>query len=98
MKKSEPDRIELTLQKLEKLFPEIRANLVKGFAKCWSEDPWVLGAWAHPTTNTLTAGRRPEGRMFFAGEHLSDRASWMQGALQSGLRVVNEVASAPATI
>jgi len=98
MKKSEAERVESTLEKMGKLFPELRANFVKGFAKCWSEDPWVLGAWAHPTRDTMAIGARPEGRMFFAGEHLSDRASWMQGALQSGLRVVNEVVAARVTV
>jgi monoamine oxidase len=42
----------------------------------------------------MKVGGAPEGRIFFAGEHLSDNPSWMQGALQSGLRVVKEVASA----
>jgi monoamine oxidase len=32
-----------------------------------------------------------ENRISFAGEHLSFAPSWMQGALQSGLRVVQEV-------
>jgi monoamine oxidase len=33
----------------------------------------------------------PEGRVHFAGEHLSAWPSWMQGALQSGLRAVREI-------
>lgn len=94
MKKTEPDRVRTTTEKLAKLFPELQTNFVKGITKCWNEDPWVLGAWAHPGQNTLEVGGRPEGRIFFAGEHLSENASWMQGALQSGLRVVKEVASA----
>jgi monoamine oxidase len=34
---------------------------------------------------------RPEGRVFFAGEHTSPWFGWMQGALQSGDRVAREV-------
>ena len=98
MKKAASARTEYTLDKLGKLFPELRTNFVKGVSKCWDEDPWVLGAWAHPERKTLEVGARPEGRIFFAGEHLSDNASWMQGALQSGLRVVKEVSSAPQTV
>jgi monoamine oxidase len=30
-------------------------------------------------------------RIHFAGEHLSAASSWMQGALQSGLRAVKEI-------
>ena len=98
MKKVESDRVESTLEKLGKLFPDLRSNFVKGVSKCWNEDPWVLGAWAHPEDDTLDVGGRPEGRIFFAGEHLSNNASWMQGALESGLRVVREVASARLTV
>jgi hypothetical protein len=36
---------------------------------------------------TLCVGiERPEGRVHFAGEHISACPYWMQGALQSGLR------------
>jgi monoamine oxidase len=34
---------------------------------------------------------QPEGRVHFAGEHISACPYWMQGALQSGLRAANEV-------
>ena len=86
------ERIELTLKSLEKLFPKIRANYEKGYTKCWSEDPWVLGAWAHTANQKqLETVMRSENRVFFAGEHASNFASWMQGALQSGLRVVEEI-------
>ncbi|HYP49440.1 MAG TPA: FAD-dependent oxidoreductase [Pyrinomonadaceae bacterium] len=94
MKLGEKERMETTIQSLAKLFPEIRANFEKGFAKCWSEDPWVFGAWGHPKSEELEIIKRPEGRIHFAGEHASDLASWMQGALQSGLRVVEEIKTA----
>jgi monoamine oxidase len=32
-----------------------------------------------------------DGRIHFAGEHLSAWVSWMQGALSSGLRAVKEI-------
>ncbi|MDQ3799252.1 MAG: FAD-dependent oxidoreductase [Acidobacteriota bacterium] len=91
MKYAEKERLEMTLRSLEKLFPDLRANFEKGFTKCWSEDPWVLGAWGHPKTEQLETIRRPENRIHFAGEHASDSASWMQGALQSGLRAAEEI-------
>ena len=85
------ERIEFTLKSLEKLFPEIRANYEKGYTKCWSEDAWVLGAWAHPLGKQAEVIARPDNRVFFAGEHASNFTSWMQGAFQSGLRVVEEI-------
>jgi len=88
---SPSDRIEASIKSLEKLFPELRANFEKGLTKCWSEDKWVEGAWAHPLPKQSEIIRQPENRVFFAGEQASDFTSWMQGAFQSGLRVVQEI-------
>nr|WP_307439787.1 FAD-dependent oxidoreductase [Bacillus sp. V2I10] len=33
----------------------------------------------------------PEGRVHFAGEHTSTAPSWVEGAIQSGIRVAHEV-------
>ena len=94
--RSEADRAADSIEKLSTFFPELRSNFVKSYSKCWSEDPWVLGAWAHVGGRRQQAARESEGRIHFAGEHLSDNSSWMQGALQSGLRVVSEITTAPA--
>ena len=85
----EQERVTSTVGKLRKFFPEVDANLLKGRSKCWSEDPWVLGAWGGYSGGSF--GQLREGNVFFAGEHLSSHGSWMQGALESGLRVVNEI-------
>jgi monoamine oxidase len=87
----EQERISSTVAKLRKFFPELDANFVKGRSKCWSEDPWVLGAWGG--YNSGSFGQPREGNVFFAGEHLSTHGSWMQGALESGLRAVSEITS-----
>ena len=36
----------------------------------------------------------PEGRIYFAGEHASLTHTWMQGALESGLRATREILTA----
>jgi monoamine oxidase len=36
----------------------------------------------------------PEGRIYFAGEHASLAHTWMQGALESGLRAVQQMLAA----
>lgn len=92
---SEAARAEASLAKLSAFFPEVRANFVKSYSKCWNEDPWVLGAWGYVGGRHTANARMAEGRIHFAGEHLSDHGSWMQGALESGLRVVDEIRSAP---
>jgi monoamine oxidase len=33
----------------------------------------------------------PEGRLHFAGEHTTLRHAWIEGAIESGLRVAVEV-------
>ncbi|HVF31137.1 MAG TPA: FAD-dependent oxidoreductase [Pyrinomonadaceae bacterium] len=95
-RKPETERVESQLARLSNMFPAARRSFVGGKSKCWSEDPWVLGAWAHPDKKKRDIGMMPEGRIFFAGEHLSDHGSWMQGALQSAFRVVNELVTASA--
>ncbi len=88
----EKARVSKTLNDLEKIFPKTRENFVTGMSKCWSEDPFVEGAWAHfGSTKELEIAKKAENRIFFAGEHISNFGSWMQGALQSGLRTVGEI-------
>ena len=87
----ETERVRATVNELEKIFPGASAQFEQGLTKCWSEDAWVLGAWAHPNPKENEIIRRAENRIFFAGEHASDWASWMQGALESANRVVEEI-------
>jgi monoamine oxidase len=38
---------------------------------------------------------RPEGRIYFAGEHCSLYHAWIQGALESGIRAAQEIHETP---
>lgn len=87
----ETERIRATLERMEQVFPGTRGQFEKGVSKCWSEDEWARGAWVHPAENALPVIVKPEGRVHFAGDHASRQPSWMQGALESGLRVVKEI-------
>lgn len=84
-------RLAKTIRDLEKLFPGSRENVIGGVSKCWSEDPFSEGAWAHLLPKERELFYQPENRIFFAGEHLSDYGSWMQGAFISGLRAVKQL-------
>lgn len=84
-------RIEATLKQLDEVFTGLRENFEQGTSKCWTEDEWARGAWAFIGFKDLAAAMAPEGRVHFAGEHLSLWFSWMQGALESGLRAVKEI-------
>lgn len=87
----ENDRIATTLKQLDSIFVGLRANFEHGTTKCWMEDEWSRGAWAFVGFNDFLTAAAPEGRIHFAGEHLSPLFSWMQGALLSGLRAVKEI-------
>lgn len=90
-KLKEKDRIESTLKQLNGIFSGLRENFEAGISKCWMEDEWSRGAWAFIGLTDFFTASAPEGRIHFAGEHLSPLFSWVQGALTSGLRVVKEI-------
>jgi len=87
----ESDRISSTLTQLGQWFPGLQENFERGATKCWIEDEWARGAWAFVGPRDFVAGSSAEGRIHFAGEHLSSAPSWMQGALESGLRAMKEI-------
>jgi monoamine oxidase len=91
----ESDRIRVEVEAIERVFPGARENLEVGVCKHWGEDEWVRGGWAHPTEAQLPHIKGAEGRVHFAGEHTSVTFSWMQGALESGMRAAREVHEAP---
>ena len=87
----EKDRIETTLKQLDGIFTGLRENFERGATKCWLDDQWSRGAWAFVGFSDYATAVRPDGRIHFAGEHMSAWPSWMQGALSSGLRAVKEI-------
>lgn len=90
-KLKENERIATTLNQLDEMFGGLRDSFERGATKCWLDDEWSRGAWAFVGFGNFGAAITPEGRIHFAGEHLSEWPSWMQGALSSGLRAVKEI-------
>lgn len=87
----ESERISSTLAQLGQWFPGLEQNFERGTTKCWIEDEWSRGAWAFAGLGNLGLFANPEGRIHFAGEHLSFFFSWMQGALDSSARAVKQI-------
>jgi len=87
----EGERINSTLTKLGQWFPGLQENFERGASKVWFEDEWSRGAWAFVGPRDYVAASSPEGRIHFAGEHLSRWASWMQGALDSSAQAVKQI-------
>jgi monoamine oxidase len=61
----------------------------------WHDDPYAGGAFAlfEPGQQSLLHEHivAAEGRVHFAGEHASLAHAWIQGAIESGLRVASEI-------
>jgi monoamine oxidase len=87
----EEQRISSTLTQLGQWFPGLQENFERGATKSWIEDEWSRGAWAFVGPRDYVAASSPAGRIHFAGEHLSPWFSWMQGAVESGLKAVKEI-------
>ena len=87
----ESDRIDSTIKQLDSFLPGVRENFETGTSKCWNEDEWARGAWAFAGVGNLLLFAQPEGRIHFAGEHLSLLPSWMQGALSSSAQAIKQI-------
>jgi monoamine oxidase len=93
---SENERLNFALEQVETIYPGMREHFEGGVTKCWDEDEWARGAASYYKPGQfgtlLPHVARPEGRVHFAGEHTSVWIDgWMQGALESGNRVAQEV-------
>lgn len=90
-------RVSRVLEHWEEFLPGVSGHVVSGTSHSWQRDPWSRAAWAWPTRmQDRELGHelaRPEGPVHFAGEHISGARGWMQGALESGLRAVEEIDS-----
>jgi monoamine oxidase len=93
-------RSALVLQHLSRVHPQLKEPGVIRETRSWSWDNHPLSsgafAWFMPGQHTAlhAALVAPEGRIYFAGEHASLTHTWMQGALESGLRATREMLEA----
>lgn len=72
-----------------------RENLKFNFFS-WDRVSWIQGGYSYfpPKTFPLQAVlKRPEGQIYFAGEHTSEKYASMNGALESGIRAAEELLS-----
>jgi monoamine oxidase len=83
---------------MTELVPGLQDQVIGVAHKAWHEDPWAGGGWGWTQPGQMQwmfeAMRRAEGRVHFAGEHTSLWVAWMNGALESGERVVSEILQA----
>ena len=72
---------------VERIHPKHGARLTLGASRAWDRVPFSKGAYAIWTTQYRDRNRGnlfgPEGRVYFAGEHVSHLRAWMEGAILS---------------
>jgi monoamine oxidase len=94
---SADERHEVTLRNLSKVHPQLREKdmVEKVVSWSWDTNPLSAGAFCWFAPGQHDALYRDvvsaEGRIFFAGEHASLTHTWIQGAIESAHRVVQEV-------
>lgn len=92
--------IQYALMNLAEIFGhQVYSDFVTGASFSWSKNPYSCGAFTsfepgqdrelYPYVAT------PEGRVHFAGEHTGLTHGWIQGAIESGIRVADEVNDLP---
>lgn len=97
---SNEDRVLYALKNLAIIFGnQVYSEFVTGTSYSWTDNPYATGALA-----TFEPGQEhelfpyvhtPEGRVHFAGEHTTLTHGWMNGAIESGIRVANVVNNLP---
>ncbi|WP_438489864.1 flavin monoamine oxidase family protein [Streptomyces sp. S186] len=71
-----------------------------GQTQSWLRDPYACGEAAVYTPHQMTSFHldvvRPEGPVYFAGEHISLKHAWIEGAIETAVRAAIAVNEAPA--
>ncbi|HJV16531.1 MAG TPA: flavin monoamine oxidase family protein [Bacillales bacterium] len=97
---SNENRIQYALKNLAEIFGnQVYSEFVSGRSYSWSDNPNTCGAFAIFTPSQeyelFPYIPTPEGRVHFAGDHTTLTHGWMQGAIESGIRVAHEVNQLP---
>lgn len=89
-----------TLENLRRVFPDVDKYVAQGGESesetwYWNQKEWAKGPFVLPAPGIVgkffQTARRPEGRIFFAGDHLSPEPGWIQGSLFSSLRALQQI-------
>ena len=92
---SEREQAAFGLQLTKQAFPQLEREFEKSYTQRWAADPYAMGAFTIFRPGQMTGWSqimaRPEGRVHFAGEHLSPWTGWMEGALFSGERAAEDI-------
>jgi monoamine oxidase len=93
------DRLRFALRDLEYLHDRTEDRLfpscVGGMSHSWAEDEFTSGAFAqfgpYQRIQNFEFACMPEHNIYYCGEHVSTKHGWIEGAVESGIRVAKEV-------
>ncbi|MGE7878213.1 flavin monoamine oxidase family protein [Peribacillus muralis] len=98
----EQDRIQNALKNLAKVHgKQVYDQFLTGASYSWTLNQYAYGAFSMfkpgQETDLFPYIPTPEGRVHFAGEHTSTLPAWIEGGIQSGIRVAHEMTNLPRT-
>jgi monoamine oxidase len=89
------ERLALALEQGERIHPQYRKEFDTGFSVAWHRVRWSAGSWAAFGGNARREFQpillKPDGRVYLAGDHVSNINAWMQGAFESGRTVATQI-------
>lgn len=86
---SVPERIELGKQQGSRIHPDFAQLVRNGISRSWWKTDWVRGGWRQGPADPVL--REPDGRIYFAGEHINALAGWQEGAIISAHEAVGMI-------
>ena len=95
MIKRPPAEIErMALEQGARIHPQYKTEFETAFSVTWARVPWSRGSWRAETSAALQALaplQKPDGRVYFAGDYMTNLSSFMQGAFDSARQVAMAV-------
>jgi monoamine oxidase len=80
------ERQQLALEQGARIHPQYTTEFETAFSVSWPRVPWSRGSWRAETGAALQALaplQKPDGRVYFAGDYMTNMSSWMNGAFES---------------
>ena len=90
-------KLDASRKAVELLHPGYGSQLEKPVYISWGHIPYNLGSWVSETSRqddpAYETLLKPDGRVYFAGDHTSHLVGWQEGAALSAIRATNMIGS-----
>jgi monoamine oxidase len=86
-------KLDASRRAVELLHPGCGDKLTNPVYMSWGQMPYNLGSWisgfGRAESNNYETLLKPDGRVYFAGDHTSHIVGWQEGAALSAIRAIN---------